>query len=61
MGYFVSEDCKDLLKDVHNFCENEMKEQVLCPIVLKAPPVPVSIRYPDKTSYMIIQRPPDDA
>ena len=28
MGYFISEDCKDLLKDVHAFCENEMKEQV---------------------------------
>ena len=29
MGYFLSEDCKDLLKDVRNFCENEMKEQVM--------------------------------
>lgn len=28
MGYFVSEDGKDLVKDVRNFCENEMKEQV---------------------------------
>ena len=29
MGYFLSEDCKDLIKDVRNFCENEMKEQVV--------------------------------
>ena len=29
MGYFLSEDCKDLIKDVRTFCENEMKEQVV--------------------------------
>lgn len=28
MGYFVTEDGKDLVKDVRQFCENEMKEQV---------------------------------
>ena len=28
MGYFVTEDGKDLIKDLRNFCEKEMKEQV---------------------------------
>ena len=28
MGYFLTEDGKDLVKDLRNFCENEMKEQV---------------------------------
>ena len=28
MAYFLTDDGKDLLKDLRNFCENEMKEQV---------------------------------
>ena len=28
MSYFMSEDCKDLIKDLHAFCEKEMKTQV---------------------------------
>ena len=28
MAYIISEDAQELLKDVHEFCENEVKEQV---------------------------------
>jgi len=28
MAYFISDDCRDLLKDLHTFCENEMRSQV---------------------------------
>ncbi len=28
MAYFITEDGKDLLKDLHRFCENEMRTQV---------------------------------
>ena len=28
MAYFITDDCKDLIKDIRNFCDNEMKEQV---------------------------------
>lgn len=28
MAYIISDDAKELLKDVHDFCENEVKEQV---------------------------------
>ncbi|MBR3297266.1 MAG: acyl-CoA dehydrogenase family protein [Firmicutes bacterium] len=28
MAFFISEDAKDLLKDLHTFCENEMRSQV---------------------------------
>ncbi|MFR7385174.1 MAG: acyl-CoA dehydrogenase family protein [Anaerostipes sp.] len=27
MAYLISEEAKDLLQDVHEFCENEVKEQ----------------------------------
>lgn len=27
MAYIISEDAQELLKDVHEFCENEVKEQ----------------------------------
>ena len=27
MAYFITDDCKDLIKDIRNFCENEVKEQ----------------------------------
>ena len=28
MGYIISDDTKELLKDVKEFCDNEIKEQV---------------------------------
>ena len=28
MAYLISEEAKDLLQDVHEFCENEVKERV---------------------------------